>query len=444
MSHPASNHRHASIAKLGSPLATVPQSDSNSSASSISSRSIRSMTPTPSLHATVDSLSALDLNGLPPHNLAASELTIDSEDYASSPEQYITSVTRRDHPREMSTALSLLASPLWTSDSSKRSTQDSSGYSRFSSISEAATRFMNPRSVSLSTAITTVPANSARLGAKASDVALSTETAGGETARRASVELTGRLMAQAQSGFSTPKSSPAKNQDLSGLQMTPTESLNLDSPTSGIKTFISRSDSNTIVSSLDSATISKTLQSEQPSPFLQTEPPSPPPKTTVDQLLRKAASTSSSTKVETQPDDQLIVLKRGSAPVTTGGISPSKRHALLAAGDTQQLPHVDSKPHIKYEWAVGTRLKYSCTVYYAQQFDSLRNRCGVGEILPQSLAATVDWNAEGGKSRSNFWKTQDNRFIIKTLVNSWNVTDLYVKVIFIYAALRSLIAEISH
>jgi 1-phosphatidylinositol-3-phosphate 5-kinase len=50
----------------------------------------------------------------------------------------------------------------------------------------------------------------------------------------------------------------------------------------------------------------------------------------------------------------------------------------------------------------------------------------VGEILPQSLAATQDWAVDGGKSKSSFWKTKDNRFIIKTLVNSWNVTDLYV------------------
>jgi 1-phosphatidylinositol-3-phosphate 5-kinase len=32
----------------------------------------------------------------------------------------------------------------------------------------------------------------------------------------------------------------------------------------------------------------------------------------------------------------------------------------------------------------------------------------------------------GGKSKSNFWKTSDNRFIIKTLVNAWNVADLCV------------------
>jgi len=73
---------------------------------------------------------------------------------------------------------------------------------------------------------------------------------------------------------------------------------------------------------------------------------------------------------------------------------------------------------------VGKRMKFSCTVYYAQQFDSLRRRCGVDEILPRSLARNQNWAAEGGKSKANFWKTGDDRFIIKTLVNSWNVADL--------------------
>ncbi|KAI0270206.1 hypothetical protein BGY98DRAFT_267943 [Russula aff. rugulosa BPL654] len=33
------------------------------------------------------------------------------------------------------------------------------------------------------------------------------------------------------------------------------------------------------------------------------------------------------------------------------------------------------------------------------------------------------WKALGGKtrSRSNFWKTSNDRFIIKTLVNAWNI-----------------------
>lgn len=71
-------------------------------------------------------------------------------------------------------------------------------------------------------------------------------------------------------------------------------------------------------------------------------------------------------------------------------------------------------------------MKFSCTVYYAKQFETLRRRCGVEDLFPISLARSTNWAAEGGKSRSNFWKTLDERFVVKTLVNAWNVADLYV------------------
>ena len=100
--------------------------------------------------------------------------------------------------------------------------------------------------------------------------------------------------------------------------------------------------------------------------------------------------------------------------------SPFNHHKLLALDN---IP-VEDRPHIKYEWTVGKRLRFTCVVYYARQFDLLRKRCGVEEMLPKSLERSENWAAEGGKSRSNFWKTSDDRFVIKTLVDAWNVADL--------------------
>ncbi|KAG8839645.1 hypothetical protein FRC18_009575 [Serendipita sp. 400] len=97
-------------------------------------------------------------------------------------------------------------------------------------------------------------------------------------------------------------------------------------------------------------------------------------------------------------------------------------HGLLA----MESPDIDTKPHIRYDCIIGKRLKFSCTVYYAKQFDSLRRRCGIDEVLVESLKWTENWAADGGKSKSNFWKTKDDRFIIKTLVDAWNVADLQV------------------
>jgi len=87
---------------------------------------------------------------------------------------------------------------------------------------------------------------------------------------------------------------------------------------------------------------------------------------------------------------------------------------------------IDDQPHIRYDWTMGKRVKVSCTVYYARQFELLRKKCGVHEIFVTSLTKSANWAAEGGKSKSNFWKTSDDRFIIKTLVNAWNVADLSV------------------
>lgn len=165
------------------------------------------------------------------------------------------------------------------------------------------------------------------------------------------------------------------------------------------------------------------------------EPPAPPPKDSPRPKPTPTPSTSSS-RVQTEPptpvtDDQLSLasaftntLSSALRFVMKGGVAtpePSKHHhSLLLAG----LPAIDERPHIKYDWTIGKRLKISCTVYYAKQFDVLRRRCGIEDTFLRSLARSENWIAEGGKSRSNFWKTSDNQFIIKTLVNAWNVADL--------------------
>ncbi|KAI0701295.1 hypothetical protein BC835DRAFT_236879 [Cytidiella melzeri] len=112
------------------------------------------------------------------------------------------------------------------------------------------------------------------------------------------------------------------------------------------------------------------------------------------------------------------MLKSGTPPP----VSLKHHHGLLLAGS----PAIDERPHIKYDWTIGKRLKFSCTVYYAKQFDALRRRCGIEDTFLRSLSRSENWVAEGGKSRSNFWKTSDDQFIIKTLVNAWNVADLHV------------------
>ncbi|KIK63065.1 hypothetical protein GYMLUDRAFT_41376 [Collybiopsis luxurians FD-317 M1] len=118
-----------------------------------------------------------------------------------------------------------------------------------------------------------------------------------------------------------------------------------------------------------------------------------------------------------------LVLPTSSIPRPLSAGS-NRHHGLLSA--EANLIAIDERPHIKYDWTIGKRLKFSCTVYYAKQFDNLRKRCGVDSNFLESLSRSMNWSADGGKSKSNFWKTSDDRFIIKTLVNAWNVADLQV------------------
>lgn len=70
--------------------------------------------------------------------------------------------------------------------------------------------------------------------------------------------------------------------------------------------------------------------------------------------------------------------------------------------------------HLQYQLEEG----YSnilCKIFFTQQFDALREKCGVNGNYIESLARCVKWDSTGGKSGSTFLKTLDQRFIIKEL-----------------------------
>lgn len=79
-------------------------------------------------------------------------------------------------------------------------------------------------------------------------------------------------------------------------------------------------------------------------------------------------------------------------------------HALLRPTGT----------HLKYQFQEG-QAKMLCKVFYAEQFDALRKKCGVAERIVESLSRCAKWDSKGGKTRSLFLKTLDDRFILKSL-----------------------------
>lgn len=99
--------------------------------------------------------------------------------------------------------------------------------------------------------------------------------------------------------------------------------------------------------------------------------------------------------------------------------SASQNSNTLADGDDQQKAIEasllsDTGTHMKYSFAHGF-VKASCKIFYAEAFDALRRRCGVSDRFVESLSRCMKFDSKGGKTKSLFLRTLDNRFIIKSL-----------------------------
>lgn len=70
--------------------------------------------------------------------------------------------------------------------------------------------------------------------------------------------------------------------------------------------------------------------------------------------------------------------------------------------------------HLKYQFQEG-QAKMLCKIFYAEQFDALRKKCGVADRIVESLSRCAKWDSKGGKTKSLFLKTLDDRFILKSL-----------------------------
>ncbi|KAF2172183.1 hypothetical protein M409DRAFT_62946 [Zasmidium cellare ATCC 36951] len=74
----------------------------------------------------------------------------------------------------------------------------------------------------------------------------------------------------------------------------------------------------------------------------------------------------------------------------------------------------DTGTHLKYSFAHG-QVKASCKIFYAESFDALRRKCGVSDRFMESMSRCLKFDSKGGKTKSLFLRTLDNRFIIKSL-----------------------------
>lgn len=70
--------------------------------------------------------------------------------------------------------------------------------------------------------------------------------------------------------------------------------------------------------------------------------------------------------------------------------------------------------HMKYSFAHGS-VRATCKIFYAESFDALRRKCDVSGRFVESLSRCAKWDSKGGKTKSLFLKTLDDRFVIKSL-----------------------------
>lgn len=104
------------------------------------------------------------------------------------------------------------------------------------------------------------------------------------------------------------------------------------------------------------------------------------------------------------PSDHKIAERKDSDPLLTPAEQVQVEESLLRPTGT----------HLKYQFSEGSA-KMLCKVFYAEQFDAVRRKCGVAERMTESLSRCMKWDSKGGKTKSVFLKTLDDRFVLKSL-----------------------------
>lgn len=132
-----------------------------------------------------------------------------------------------------------------------------------------------------------------------------------------------------------------------------------------------------------------------------------------DEEGSRTASQMSDSKVKTPQMDSEA--KERAEDKVTEGQKPRERLTVPTG------PTVES-PHIKHSLYHGST-KVSCVSWFAEEFAALRRRWGVEEDFAESLSKSRPWQTTGGKSKSNFFKTADDKWIGKQLLTVWSVDE---------------------
>ncbi|SPO31389.1 related to phosphatidylinositol 3-phosphate 5-kinase [Ustilago trichophora] len=166
-----------------------------------------------------------------------------------------------------------------------------------------------------------------------------------------------------------------------------------------------------------------------------------PESATGPRAIPRSTSTSrqvTSAVAETALDTGSKNPSNGTPPTTSEASNPHKLAAQPSSSTSEGVAGADAQsmvsnstlpgsqaaesPHIKHNLIHGTT-KISCVSWFAEEFAALRERWGVEHDFAHSLSRCQPWVATGGKSKSAFFKTADERFIAKQLLTVWSVDE---------------------
>lgn len=99
--------------------------------------------------------------------------------------------------------------------------------------------------------------------------------------------------------------------------------------------------------------------------------------------------------------------------ITPGAVLHTDSHFASEEGLEASMRKVGGR-HLKFQFNEGSA-KMLVKIFYAEQFDALRIKCGAAHRIVESLSRCLKVDTRGGKTKSVFLKTQDDRLILKSL-----------------------------
>ncbi|OIW26094.1 hypothetical protein CONLIGDRAFT_635838 [Coniochaeta ligniaria NRRL 30616] len=113
-------------------------------------------------------------------------------------------------------------------------------------------------------------------------------------------------------------------------------------------------------------------------------------------------------------------VNKGSGEESSDGLEMARHGDTDSSGfvlDERELEKSLLRPtgtHLKYQFTEGSA-KMMCKIFFAEQFDAMRQKCGVADRIVESLSRCLKWDSKGGKTKSVFLKTVDDRLVMKSL-----------------------------